>query len=84
MANLSQVVKVVLPPDPAVPCSQALGFIGDATHVEPLAVEEFPFKQLHTKTDVHTEIKQHENNVASAKCKQSFIKRIKDGCIGPR
>lgn len=77
MANLSQVVKVVFPPNPAVSCFQALGFIGDVTHVKPLTVEEFPFKQLHIKTDVYTEIKMHKNTVTSTKCKQSFIKRIK-------
>lgn len=49
VTNLSQVVKVVLPSNPAVPCSQTLGFIGDAAQIAPLTVEELPLKQLHMK-----------------------------------
>lgn len=65
MTNLSQVVKVVFPSNPAVSCFQALGFIGDVTHIKALTVEEFPFEQLHTEPDVYTEIERHENTVTS-------------------
>lgn len=46
MTNLSQIVEVVFPPQPAVTSLQTLSFIGDVTYIDPVAVEEFPFKQL--------------------------------------
>lgn len=63
VTNLSQVVKVVFASNPAVSCCQALGFIGDVTHIKALAVEEFPFKQLDTHKDrcVHRDKKAREH-----------------------
>lgn len=52
--NLSQVVKVVLPPGPAVSCLQTLRFVGDVAHVEPVTVEELPFEQLCTQTRTYS------------------------------
>lgn len=46
VTNLSQIVEVVFPPQPAVTSLQTLSFIGDVTYIDPVAVEEFPFKQL--------------------------------------
>lgn len=57
--NLPQVVKVVLPPIPAMPCSQTLCFIGDVAHIKPIAVVKFSFKQLHT----HKESAQRPNDI---------------------
>lgn len=51
--NLSQIVKVVFAPGPAVSCLQTLRFVGDVAHVEPLTVEEFPFEQLRTQKHIH-------------------------------
>ncbi len=57
--NLSQVIKVVFPSGPAVSSLQTLCFIGDVTHIEPVAVEELSFEQLHTQTDASTQLQKH-------------------------
>lgn len=41
---LNQVVKVVLPPYPAVVGLQTVGFIGDVFRVQTFTVEELPFE----------------------------------------
>lgn len=46
VANLSQVVKVVFPSNPAITRLQAFCFIGDVSDVWSFTVEEFPFEQL--------------------------------------
>lgn len=44
--HLNQVVKVVLPPYPAVVGLETVGFVGDVFSVQALTVVELPFEQL--------------------------------------